>query len=64
MTDLARKPAVRSIAAPFQNQSVDVQTIVETSRTASSALADFRNFTFPPLTPFTHLRQNDVSMLS
>lgn len=59
MTDLARKPAVRSIAAPFQNQSVDVQTIVETSRTASSALADFRNFTFPPLTPFTHLRQND-----
>lgn len=61
MTDIAHKTASRSIAAPFQNQSIDVQTIVESpTRTELPALADFRSFTFPALTPLQLLKREEV----
>jgi hypothetical protein len=60
------KKTARSIAAPFQNRSNDITTIVESDIKLASPInefTDFRNFTFVPLKPLSQLSREEVRKL-
>jgi hypothetical protein len=62
MTEDNRK-VQRSIAAPFQNRSNDISTVIdaESQSIASSEHTDFRTYSFPQLKPLTELTHEEVS---